>query len=252
MTRFSLLLGLCLACVSLTTAEAQWGNFEGQFIVGGDVPEIPPLIAQGDATVKDAAVCAAEAIPDQSRQFDPETGGVSHVFIYMRSAPDSIHPDLAASVEDEVMFDQKGCVFLPHTMIVRTDQAIRLISNDAVAHNVHTYPFRNQPFNSILTANDQTGIALEMPQPESLPVKVGCDIHPHMGAYWVVVDHPYATVTDAEGRFTIENLPAGTHEFRVWHERVGYVERSLEVEIVDGETTTLDPIEIPVSKFFEN
>lgn len=252
MSRLSVLLSLFLALGVLAPVHAQWGHLEGQFIVGGDVPEVPPLIEQGDTTVKDAAVCAAEAVPDESRAFDPETGGVSHVFIYMRSAPDQIHPDLASSEEEEVVFDQKGCRFLPHSMIVRTDQAVRLISSDAVAHNVHTYPFRNQPFNSILQPNDQTGIALEMPQGESLPVKVGCDIHPHMGAFWVVVDHPYAAITDEQGKFIIENLPAGTHEFRVWHERIGYVERALEVEIVAGETTTLEPIEIPASGFFEN
>lgn len=251
MTRLSCLVALLLVLGSLTPAHAQWGNLEGQFIIDGDVPDVEPLIAQGDATVKDASVCAAEDIPNEARMFDAATGGVGHVFIYLRQAPDAIHPDLAASVEDEVMFDQKGCRFLPHTMIVRTDQAVRLISSDAVAHNVHTYPFRNQAFNSILQPNDQTGIALQLPQAESLPVKVGCDIHPHMGAFWVVVDHPYAAISDAEGRFSIPNLPAGTHEFRVWHEKVGYVERSLEVEITDGETNMLEPIAIPISKFFE-
>ncbi len=252
MTRLTCLLAFLFLLSALVPAHAQWGNLEGQFIVGGDVPEIDPLIAQGDATVKDAAVCAAADVPDESRMFDPATGGVGHVFIYLRQAPDSIHPDLAESIEAEVMFDQKGCRFMPHSMIVRNDQAVRLISSDQVAHNVHTYPFRNQAFNSILQPNDQTGIALQMPQAESLPVKVSCDIHPHMGAFWVVVDHPYAAISDAEGRFSIPNLPAGTHEFRVWHERVGYVERSLEVEIVDGETNTLEPIEIPISEFFEN
>jgi hypothetical protein len=252
MTRYGCLLALLFLFGAMAPVQAQWGNLEGQFIIDGDIPEIDPIIAQGDATVKDAAVCAAQDIPDDSRMFDAETGGVMHVFIYLRQAPDEIHPDLATSVEDEVMFDQKGCRFTPHSLIVRTDQAVRLISSDAVAHNVHTYPFRNQGFNSILQPNDQTGIALQMPQAESLPVKVGCDIHPHMAAYWVVVDHPYAAISDAEGRFSIPNLPAGTHEFRVWHEKVGYVERSLEVEITDGETTTLEPIGIPISKFFEN
>lgn len=28
-------------------------------------------------------------------------------------------------------------------------------------------------------------------------------------------------VTDKEGRFTIENLPLGKHEFRLWHELPG-------------------------------
>lgn len=27
--------------------------------------------------------------------------------------------------------------------------------------------------------------------------------------------------TDKDGRFAIENLPVGRHEFRLWHERAG-------------------------------
>lgn len=252
MTRLSCLLALTLVSSGLSPAHAQWGNLEGQFILDGDMPEAPPLIAQGDATVKDPAVCAAEDVPDEGLMFDAATGGVAHVFVYLREAPDDIHPDLESSVEEEVVFDQEGCRFIPHSMIVRTDQVVRLVSSDAVAHNVHTNPFRNTPFNSILQPNDQEGIALAMPQPEAFPVKVVCDIHTHMLAHWVVVDHPYATVTDSEGRFSIPNLPAGTHSFRVWHERIGYVVRGdLEVEIVDGETTTLEPIGIPVEDFFK-
>src|SRR5262245_33114733 len=129
MVRLSCLLALTFMFAGVTPVQAQWGSLEGQFILDGEMPEVPPLIEQGDATVKDAAVCAAEDLPDEARMFDAETGGVAHVFIYLREAPDNIHPDLEASIEEEVVFDQKGCRFTPHTMIVRTDQAVRLISS---------------------------------------------------------------------------------------------------------------------------
>jgi hypothetical protein len=38
----------------------------------------------------------------------------------------------------------------------------------------------------------------------------------------------------------------GTQEFRVWHERVGYLERSLKVKVKDGETTELKPMEYTI------
>ena len=46
---------------------------------------------------------------------------------------------------------------------------------------------------------------------EKPEVMVGlrCDIHPWMSAWVGVLDHPYFAVTDAEGKFEIENLPAG-------------------------------------------
>ncbi|MEZ6125260.1 MAG: hypothetical protein R3C49_19095 [Planctomycetaceae bacterium] len=62
-----------------------------------------------------------------------------------------------------------------------------------------------------------------------------CDFHPWMMAYWLVLDHPYAAATDAEGNFTISNLPVGEHEFRIWHERAGYIDRKFMVNVKAGD-----------------
>ena len=87
-----------------------------------------------------------------------------------------------------------------------------------------------------------------MPSREFLPIQVKCDLHNWMLAYWLVLDHPYSAITQADGSFEIQNLPAGTHKFRVWHERVGYLERKLSVEIQDGETTELSSMEYRVER----
>jgi len=40
-----------------------------------------------------------------------------------------------------------------------------------------------------------------------------------MSAYLVVTETPYSAVTDAEGRFSIADVPPGKYVLRVWHER---------------------------------
>ena len=40
-----------------------------------------------------------------------------------------------------------------------------------------------------------------------------------MKAYQLPLDHPYGVVTQADGSFEIPELPVGTHQFVVWHER---------------------------------
>jgi hypothetical protein len=70
-----------------------------------------------------------------------------------------------------------------------------------------------------------------------------------MKGFWVVVDHPYATVTAADGTFEIKNLPAGEHEFIVWQEAAGYIERSLIVKVTDKGTTEVPVINAPVKNF---
>ncbi|HWL08161.1 MAG TPA: hypothetical protein VNQ76_07150 [Planctomicrobium sp.] len=241
------------AAIALALGNSAWaagyGSLEGQVILNGDVPAAVPVVKKGDATVKDATTCSIDDIPNDARLFDPETKGIGNVFIYMRRAPKDIHPDLKNSVEKEVVFDQKNCRFIPNSLIVRTDQVVRCISDDDVSHNVHTNPFANVAENFIVLPKDRKGAAVAVPKAEALPVKVQCDIHPWMVAWWVVVDHPYAAVTGKDGKFKIENLPEGEHEFRVWHPDAGYIDRKLMVKVKDGETTTVKTMEVPLKSF---
>ena len=248
MVRFGLSLALMLGLCSPVLADG-WGTLEGQVILDGEVPPPAFLVKKGDMTVKDAAVCAKEGVPDDSMKFDPESKGIANVIVYMQKAPKKIHPDLEKSAQKEVIFDQKGCNFLPHCLLVRTDQTVLCISDDAVAHNLHTNPFSNTAQNFIVQPNDHTGTKINMTIAERNPVKIQCDIHPWMGAYWVVLDHPYAAVTDKDGKFKIENLPEVSHTFRIWNSKVGNIEKKLTVKIKAGETTTLPVKKVPLSDF---
>lgn len=232
-----------------------WGTVEGQFVLDGDMPELPPKIAKGDKTAKEP-MCAVNGVPDESLVVNAENKGIANICLYIRKAPAMIHPDLKESKEKEVVFDQKGCIFLPHMLIVRTDQTVMVKSGDSFQHNTRTNGFSNEGKNLVIAANERNGVPIQMPNSELrlTPVKVNCDIHPWMEAYWVVTDHPYVAVTDADGKFKIENLPAGEHTFRVWQERSGYVktaefERDLTVTIKAGETLTLPPFKVPAASF---
>ena len=235
--KFSTYTVLLFAFAQAAGAE-EYGTIKGKFILKGDVPDPKVLIKKGDATVKDAAVCAAKELPSQVLLIDEKTKGIQHIFIYMRKATD-VHPDLKSVATDKkvVKFDQKNCRFIPHTLFVRTDQEVNVISSDGVAHNTHTFPLRNEQQNFLLVPNDQKGRNLKHRFGEFLPMQVKCDIHPWMKAYWLVLDHPYAAITDKEGNFTIEKLPVGEHTFRIWHERAGWVIRSYKVDVKPGEQT---------------
>lgn len=232
-------------------AQAQgWGSISGRFVLEGEVPSVAPLVAKGDPNAKDAAVCAAQDVPNEALLFNKENNGIANVVVYMRRAP-KVHPDLKESKVKQVEFDQKECRFIPHMQIVRTDQSILCKSSDGVAHNVHATPFANSAVNFIVQPNDQTGVEVRMPlaEPVAPYVEVKCDIHPWMKAWWVVVDHPYAAITDADGNFTIENLPEGENEFRVWHEKVGFINRKLVVDVKAGGTLKLETVSVPLASF---
>jgi len=245
---------LCGALSAAATAlmpaagAAEYGNIEGQFVLDGEIPKLNPKVKKGDPTAKDPTVCAAADVPDEILVVDPATKGIANIAVYLRKAPADMPADLKASSAKEVEFDQKGCQFSPHMIIVRTDQSVRCVSSDAVAHNLRTSPLSNNGINFTVPASDKKGTAVAMPKPENLPVRVQCDIHQWMAGFWVVTDNPYAAVTDKEGKFKIEKLPVGKYEFVVWQEDAGYINRKYAVEVKAGDNK-LAVEKVPLAKF---
>lgn len=232
-------------------AAEEWGTWKGRVVVAGELPDVAPLVAKGDQAIRDS-VCVAHDVPDDSLRVDPESRGLANVFVFLRRKPAIVHPDLESSAESEVVFDQKDCRFVPHAMVVRTGQTVLVKSDDPTNHNTHTHPTFNTPENFLVQPNSREGVPLEFRLPEPVPVKVTCDLHPWMNAYWLVINHPYAAVTNEEGEFLIEHLPAGTQTFRVWHERAGWIDKSMKVEISAHRTLEQPPIEVDVDKLLEN
>ena len=190
-------------------ADPSLGSVTGQFVLEGDVPATMLLVRKGDTTVKDDAICAAADIPNEALVVDPATKGIANVFVYLEKAPSSLPAKLKTSTEKSVVFDQKGCRFVPHALVVRNDQFVNVKSDDDCAHNTHTFPIRTGGINFALLPKSRDGINVPQKVTEKLPFEVKCDIHSWMKAYWLVLDHPYAAVTDAQGKFTIKDLPPG-------------------------------------------
>ncbi len=238
---------LVLAPVGLA---ADWGTISGQVVLKGDVPNRVLLHAKG-APVKDGEVCAAVDAYNDDLVVDKETKGIANVFLYIYKAPKDIHPD-AAKPAPKVIFDQKNCKFIPHVLVVQAGQTVEVLNSDAIAHNTHTYPLRNQAMNILVAPNTKEGSGVDIATAtrEIVPHQVKCDLHPWMVAHWLVLDHPYAVATDATGNFKMENLPVGDHELRIWHERVGYLDRKYKVSVKAGDNSPLE-IEADVSLFDE-
>ncbi len=221
-------LGLLLARTGV--ADDGYGDFVGRVVVEGDVPSLSPL---------GKGICAGKDVPDESLLVHESNRGLANVLVYLMKTPDRVHPDLAMPPTAELVLAQKDCTFQPHVRIVRSRQKVRILTAGAVTHHARASPVRNSPFNVLLSPENREGVELSFPEAESLPFKVVSDLRPWMSSYWLVVDHPYAAVTDANGRFTIKGLPAGEHQFVVWHERCGYIHNrreSLTVAIESGKT----------------
>lgn len=244
-----LLTAACGAVLSASAMADGWGDVSGQIVVDGALPERSLLHAKG-APIKDAAVCAAADTYSDELIVDKDSKGLANAFVYLAKAPREISKELATPADPKVIFDQKGCAFVPHALLVRAGQTVEVISSDAIAHNTHTYPLRNNAVNNLVAPNTPAGSGIDIacPTAERLPFQVKCDYHPWMMAYWLVLDHPYAAITDKDGKFQIPKLPEGEHELVVWHEKIGYIDRKFKVTVKDGQLTETKPIQVDSAK----
>ena len=221
-----------------TAGGSDPGSFTGKVVMTGSVTPLAALIQKG-ADVKDKEVCAAVETPDERLVLSADNA-VQGVFVYLNKAPKGgKSPDVPG---EPFMFDQKNCRFFPHCAIIPVGQEVKVLSDDTVAHNTHTYPDKNPAVNSGVAPGDREGkLSFTYRKAESVPLSVKCDYHTWMTAWQLPINHPYAAVTDENGAFTISDLPAGKHSFVVWHEAAngGFVERKFAVEIKSGETTDM-------------
>ena len=69
-------------------------------------------------------------------------------------------------------------------------------------------------------------------------VRVFCDIHSHMSAFILVFNHPFFAISDADGRYRIENVPPGNYSAVAWNE--GLASEPKPVVLADGGTVELE------------
>lgn len=234
-----------------SASAADYGDISGQFILKGDAPDLKPLVTKGQFAKPGLAPCSVNPVPSEDLVVDEKTKGIANVFIFLRKKPKKIHPDLKSTPDDkkEVVVDQVGCQYVPHALLLRSDQVVVVKSADKIAHNVHTGTIKNKQENFIIPGIDREGKnKIKFRTGESIPLPTKCDIHSWMKSQWLILDHPYAALTDKEGKFKIEKLPVGKYTFRVWQESAGWIDKKFKVDVKKGDNE-LDVVEVDVKKF---
>lgn len=220
--RIAMLAAAGVLVVGATAAHAAGGSVVGKVMLKGTPP--PPA-----APVKVAAnpeKCGAQHEPDA--MVGPG-GSVRWAVVRIVGAKGQFSAQAPPPT-----LDQRTCRFMPHVVVVPVGQALKVLNSDGILHNVHTFPTKNTPMNSA-----QPGFRKTMDATFTAPetVRVGCDVHPWMGAHIVVTDTPFVAVTDENGAFSIEGVPAGSYTVSIWHETFG--EQTQQVTVTEGQKTNL-------------
>ncbi|HXU82872.1 MAG TPA: hypothetical protein VN914_15840 [Polyangia bacterium] len=209
-------------------------------IIGTIRAEKAPRELPAVKIAKDATVCGKEAARDML-VVAPD-GGLGNVVVSLKGVKPPAPPAPVAGAA----VDQVGCRYTPHVQAVTVGTALEVLNNDAVLHNVHgTVEGGASPLTVFNVAMPFKGG--KAPQVLRRPgaIKLRCDAgHTWMSAYVHVFDHPFYAVTDARGRFTIKDVPAGKYTVLLWHEPIADkqppIVRTATVEVADGKAAPLD------------
>jgi plastocyanin len=159
------------------------------------------------------AAATAMAGPSISGRVSGADGkGIADAVVFVQS-PDN-GPHTPPGVNPMATMDQIEKTFVPGLLPIVVGTSVRFPNHDQIRHHVYSFS-RTKTFELPLYKGtdappvlfDKTGV-----------VKVGCNIHDWMSGIILVLPTPWFARTDAEGRYTLSDLPAGPYSVVVWHE----------------------------------
>ena len=147
------------------------------------------------------------------------SGGLQNVVVYISEGLTG--NEASATGGEEPVFDQKGCMYIPHVIAVNPGQKYKVITSDQTTHNIHPLP---APGGGNIGWNKSQPpgappIETDWKNPE-LAISVKCNIHPWMHGWHAVVKGPNA-ISDENGSYSIKNVPPGSYTVTAWQEDLG-------------------------------
>lgn len=128
---------------------------------------------------------------------------------------------------------QRGEQFHPPVTVITAGSTVEFPNEDPFFHNV----FSLSRAASFDLGRYRSGESRSRRFSKPGIVKVFCDIHSHMNALIVVLDHPWFTIPSDDGAFAIPDVPAGEHRIVAWHERIG--ERRESIRVTAGNSSSV-------------
>lgn len=109
----------------------------------------------------------------------------------------------------------EGKDFDPQVLAIPVGSRVRFPNFDPILHNVFSVSGANSFDVGLYARGDGETVTFSHPG----TVRVFCNVHHSMVAYILVLDTPYYTSPDADGRFRLSGVPEGPGTLMVWHER---------------------------------
>ena len=218
------------------------GDIKGKIKFDGKAPKMKPLRMDADPV----CVANSDIKPRKEWLVLDENNGVKNVLVYVKESKSGSLSKNYDTPKEAAVIDQKGCVYVPHVLGVMVGQQLDILNSDGTLHNIHALPKVNKEFNKAMPRSKKQ-MSVKFDKVEA-PFKIKCDVHPWMGAFLGVFDHPYFAVTGPDGSFSIKDVPDGTYKAVAWQEKFNKRTLSQNVTVKGGKATLNFTFERPKKK----
>jgi plastocyanin len=146
----------------------------------------------------DQRVCGNE-LPDEAIVFDG-SGNLANAVVTLAGVKNS------RAVSSSGVMNEK-CRFSPRVQLVRPNATITTSSKDPILHTTNAAMDNGKALWNV--AVPVPGIKIPKPIADAGLVRLVCNTHPWMSGFIIVTDD-MAAVSGGDGKFTLQDVPAGT------------------------------------------
>jgi Carboxypeptidase regulatory-like domain len=221
--------GATAATAAAPVVSADAATITGVVKLEGTAPKMPAIQMSADPYCQSQHPGGAGAT-DEEVVVGP-AGELANVIVYVKNAP------AGPATTTPAVLEQKGCQYHPHVQVLEVGQPLQIRNDDATLHNVHAMPNNNSQFNEGQPVQGMVSTK-KFDKPEIIPFRIKCDVHGWMKSFMAVLPHPYHSVSQMNGTFSIGNLPPGTYTLTAWHEKYGTQEQQVTVGAKESKAIT--------------
>jgi hypothetical protein len=137
--------------------------------------------------------------------------------------------------------EAKDCRFLPFVSVVKDRSEVNVVNMDPVFHDIQAYetshlgprvlfntPLPMNPHHKHNVGADSHEHLAGQPMKEVIRMTkdrrifvMQCGFHAYMESWGLAVDNPYFAITQADGTFSLRDVPPGDYTLLAWHPGVG-------------------------------
>ena len=253
------------------TVISNGGSIKGQVTLVGKVPKPK---GYNLTTLPDPIYCGRISDGKGWRLLQPFDVGPQGEFRQVVVRLEGIHNGKPFPTEKHSHIQAIDCQFLPFINVVRDQEEMSVVNMDPAMHDIQAYETSHLGprvlFNIPLPISPRypKEVALSAhfykhyqgsPMTQTVKMTKGrrvftmqCGFHAFMESWALTVDNPYFSVTDADGRFEIGEIPPGTYKLSVWHPylRDAY-EQTITVNPKESQVISLE-LSAPTGRLYAN